>query len=101
MQAEVPLAAAGRAGLGLEAPLTALLLLAPACLQDLVEELKGEIGGKFRTLILGMLMPPADFDAKCMREVSRDCVSGQCALSLTVVRRRLTVAPPRRPFYRP
>lgn len=45
------------------------LLATRGVLQDLIEELKSEIGGNFGKLIMAMMMPPADFDAQCLRGV--------------------------------
>jgi len=36
--------------------------------KDLIDDLKGELGGKFETLIVGLMTAPIAYDVKCLRD---------------------------------
>ena len=49
--------------------------------QDLVDELKGELSGDFEKVILGLMMPPADYDAFCVKEAVKGLGTDERALT--------------------
>ena len=37
-------------------------------LQDLIEDLKGELSGDYKELVMAMFVSPAEYDAWCVKE---------------------------------
>ena len=43
------------------------------CLQDLLKDLKYELGGNFETIVIALMMPSADYDATSLRKAIKVC----------------------------
>lgn len=48
--------------------------------RDLISDLKSELGGKFEDVIIGLMMKPADFDAKCLKKAIKGAGTDEDAL---------------------
>ena len=46
--------------------------------QDLVKDLKSELGGNFETVVLALMEPLQTFDAKSLRSAMKVCVCCKC-----------------------
>ena len=53
--------------------LQSALKLISFCLQDLLKDLKYELGGNFETIVIALMMPSADYDATSLRKAIKVC----------------------------
>ena len=42
--------------------------LIPLCFQDLIEEIKSELDGDYKELVMALFVSPAEYDAWCNKE---------------------------------
>ena len=56
-------------------PSILLLFTFKLSLQDLIEELKSELGGNYETVCIGLCLSPAEFDAKCLHNAIKVIIS--------------------------
>ena len=57
----------------LKGNLQSALKLISFCLQDLLKDLKYELGGNFETIVIALMMPSADYDATSLRKAIKVC----------------------------
>ena len=49
----------------------------PHCLQDLIEDIKSELSGDYKELVMALFVSPAEYDAWCIKEAIYVSTAGE------------------------